>query len=233
VRLGRGVHDHVHLGHGLPHQLGVADVAVDEREPLVGHHVGEVLDVARVRERVERDDLVRRLREQVADEVGRDEPGAAGNENSLGHHGAEAYRARDYDPSVIAARELTEDEYTVLDYLYECGWDYESFGALRPVTRDAADVPRLRDAVAGLFAMGLIEIRQTGDFDPDYPGRLLSRPEATEALDDDRAWAIPDEPVFDGTGDYFVVAAQQAAIAAYWRARNSGKQHDCGHIGFG
>ena len=29
-----------------------------EREPLVAHHVREVLEVARVRERVERDDLV-------------------------------------------------------------------------------------------------------------------------------------------------------------------------------
>ena len=47
------------------------------------HHVGEVLDVARVRERVERDDLVRRVRQQVADEVRRDEAGAAGDEDAL------------------------------------------------------------------------------------------------------------------------------------------------------
>ena len=36
----------------------VADVAVHEREPLVAHHVGEVLQVAGVGERVERDHLV-------------------------------------------------------------------------------------------------------------------------------------------------------------------------------
>ena len=67
----------------VAHELGVADVAVHERQPLVRHHVGEVLDVARVRERVERDDVVRRLRQQVADEVRRDEAGAAGDENSF------------------------------------------------------------------------------------------------------------------------------------------------------
>ena len=39
--------------------VGVADVAVHEREALVPHHVGEVVDVARVGQRVERDDLVR------------------------------------------------------------------------------------------------------------------------------------------------------------------------------
>jgi hypothetical protein len=83
VRLGRGVDDHVHLGHHLGDELGVADVAVHEREPLVGDHVGEVLQVARVGERVQRDDLVARVGEQVPDEVGRDEPGAAGDENAL------------------------------------------------------------------------------------------------------------------------------------------------------
>ena len=63
VRLGGRVHDHVHARHDVANELGVADVALHEGEPLVGHHVGEVLDVARVRERVERHDLVRRRRE--------------------------------------------------------------------------------------------------------------------------------------------------------------------------
>ncbi len=61
----------------------VADVAVDEREPLVAHHVCEVLEVARVREGVERDHLVRRAGQEVADEVRRDEPCPAGDEDAL------------------------------------------------------------------------------------------------------------------------------------------------------
>ena len=72
----------------------VADVAVDEREPLVRHHVGEVLEVPRVRERVERDDLVRRRLEQVADEVRGDEPRAAGDEHALHVHRRNPYRPR-------------------------------------------------------------------------------------------------------------------------------------------
>ena len=71
------------------HEPGVADVAVDEREPLVAHHVGEVLDVAGVRERVERDDLVVGVRQQVADEVRGDEAGAAGDEHALAHSSSE------------------------------------------------------------------------------------------------------------------------------------------------
>jgi hypothetical protein len=85
VRLGGRVHDHVDLGHDLAHELDVADVAVHEREPLVRHHVREVVDVPGVGERVERDDLVRGRGEQVPDEVRRDEPGSAGDEHALRH----------------------------------------------------------------------------------------------------------------------------------------------------
>ena len=82
VRLGCGVDDHVDLGDDVGDELRVSDVAVDERQPLVRHHVGEVLEVAGVGERVERDDLVRRRRQQMADDVRRDEPGAAGDEST-------------------------------------------------------------------------------------------------------------------------------------------------------
>ena len=58
VRLGGGVDDHVDALDELAHERGVADVAVHEREPRVAHHVGEVLEVAGVGERVERHDLV-------------------------------------------------------------------------------------------------------------------------------------------------------------------------------
>ena len=75
----------------LADERAVADVAVHEREALVAHHVGEVVDVARVRERVERDDVVGRRRQQVADEVRRDEPRAAGHEDALAH-GRRLYR---------------------------------------------------------------------------------------------------------------------------------------------
>jgi hypothetical protein len=48
-----------------------------------------------------------------------------------------------------------------------------------------------------LFDKGLVEIRQTRDFDPHYPGRALSAQDATAALENDRAWAIPgEEPLF-------------------------------------
>ena len=54
-------------------------------EALVAHHVGEVLEVARVRQRVERDHLVPRVRQQVADHVRGDEAGAAGDEDARCH----------------------------------------------------------------------------------------------------------------------------------------------------
>ena len=61
VRLGRRVDDHVDAGDELGHERDVADVAVHEREALVAHHVREVLEVAGVGERVERDHLVPRV----------------------------------------------------------------------------------------------------------------------------------------------------------------------------
>ena len=86
VGLRRGIHDHVDPADDLVHQAGVADVAVDELESRMAHHVGEVLDARCIRERVERDHLVRRVLEQVPDEVRRDEPGAAGDEHAT-HRG--------------------------------------------------------------------------------------------------------------------------------------------------
>src|SRR4029453_14170609 len=63
----------------------VPDVALDERKPLVGADVREVLEVSGVGERVQRDDLVRRRLQQGANEGRRDKPGAAGDQNPLGH----------------------------------------------------------------------------------------------------------------------------------------------------
>ena len=60
VRLGGRVDDHVDLLHDRADERLVPDVALDEREPLVRADVGEVLEVAGVGQRVERDDLVRR-----------------------------------------------------------------------------------------------------------------------------------------------------------------------------
>ena len=100
VRLGCGVHDHVHLGDDLADEVGVADVAVDERVPLVPGRIGEVVHAPRVGERVEGDDLVRGRLEDVAHEVRRDEPRAAGDENALRLHGPEAYPCRLGSPAV-------------------------------------------------------------------------------------------------------------------------------------
>ena len=83
VRLGRGVHDHVDALEGGCDVGQVADVAVDEPQPLVLEHVGQVGQVPGVGEGVHRDDLVRRLLEEVADHVRGDEPGAAGDKDSL------------------------------------------------------------------------------------------------------------------------------------------------------
>ena len=85
VGLGGGVDDHVHARDDLAHEIGVPDVALHEGQPLVRQHVGKVLEVARVRERIQRHDLVRRRREQMADDVRRDEAGAARDEDALAH----------------------------------------------------------------------------------------------------------------------------------------------------
>ena len=95
MRLGGRVDDHVDAADDLPHELGVADVAVDELQARMAHHLGEVLEVARVGERVERDHVVIRVLQQVADEVRRDEPGAAGDEDTLAHSSRSTrYRGR-------------------------------------------------------------------------------------------------------------------------------------------
>ena len=91
VRLGGGVDDHVHFRDDLADEIRVADVAVHERVALVRRDRREVVHAARVGERVEGDDLVRRRLQDVADEVRRDESRAAGDENAFRLHGPEAY----------------------------------------------------------------------------------------------------------------------------------------------
>ena len=87
VGLGGGVDDHVDARDELPDEVRVADVAVDEREARMADQVGEVLEVPCIGQRVERDDVVLGVLEQVPDEVRRDEPGSAGDEDAL--HGSE------------------------------------------------------------------------------------------------------------------------------------------------
>ena len=93
VRFGRGVHDHVHLGDDVAHEVGVSNVALNEREPFVRHCSVQVVKIARVRERVERHDLVWCLGQEVVDEVGRDESRPARDENAFDHAGRLRVRA--------------------------------------------------------------------------------------------------------------------------------------------
>src|SRR5215470_6215837 len=81
VRLGREVHDGVDPAARVTHDLGVADVALDERVARVALEIGQVGGISRVGQLVEIDDAVVRVRgEDVADEVGADEAAAAGDQ---------------------------------------------------------------------------------------------------------------------------------------------------------
>src|SRR5262249_41976154 len=83
VGLGREVDDRVDLlvAQDALCELAVADVAFDEGEPLLD--VLEAGAVSGVREQVEDDDVVVRVAlDPEADEVGADEPGSAGDEDS-------------------------------------------------------------------------------------------------------------------------------------------------------
>jgi hypothetical protein len=86
--LGGEVDHLVVLGHELADEVGVADVALHEREARVLADLVEVGGVAGVRELVEdgdRDVLRAVLAEDGAHVVGADEAGAAGHEDLGGH----------------------------------------------------------------------------------------------------------------------------------------------------
>ncbi|MDQ3822170.1 MAG: hypothetical protein M3321_02885 [Actinomycetota bacterium] len=125
------------------------------------------------------------------------------------------------------ALELTDDEFAVLDYLYEIAWDDESLPALRPLAGEDPDrVARLRAAVTSLFEDELVEILGTRDFQPEP--RSLERVEAAHALRDDANWALPGEPLFDGTTEYYVVRSGRRTELAYERALSvPGRTHRC------
>ena len=82
VRLCGGVDDHIDRRDELIDVARVADVALDEAQPLMIEDVREVADAARVGQRVHDHDLVIGLGEQVAAEVRADEAGATGHEHT-------------------------------------------------------------------------------------------------------------------------------------------------------
>ena len=96
VRFGGEVDDSIAATHGGDDFVPVDDVAADERVARIVCDVAQIVEVARVRERVEVDDgNVGALGEDVADEVAADESRAAGDQEPS-HQGK---RARLKSPS--------------------------------------------------------------------------------------------------------------------------------------
>ena len=84
VRLGRVVHDGVMARNDLVEQLGVADVAVHELH-TVAQNAPDVLQVARIRQRVQNRDMhVRMVVVHVMDEIRTDETTATGHNDVMG-----------------------------------------------------------------------------------------------------------------------------------------------------
>ena len=84
MRLGRVVHDGVMARNDLVEQLGVADVAVHELH-TVAQNAPDVLQVARIRQRVQNRDMhVRMVVVHVMDEIRTDETTATGHNDVMG-----------------------------------------------------------------------------------------------------------------------------------------------------
>src|SRR5262249_59437288 len=81
VGLGREVQDRVDASHHVAHDLRVAYIALHERVARIARDVGQVCRVPGVGQLVEIDDAVVGMRgEDVPDEIGADEPAAAGDQ---------------------------------------------------------------------------------------------------------------------------------------------------------
>ena len=66
----------------LRDQRLVEDRALDEAVARVGLHRRKVLQIARIGQRIEHHHALRAVRQQMRDEIGADEAGAAGDENA-------------------------------------------------------------------------------------------------------------------------------------------------------
>ncbi|CAB4803633.1 unannotated protein [freshwater metagenome] len=74
------VHHRVVTSHRCHHVVLVTDIALDEMTPTIVDEIADVLEVARIRERVVHRDRVVGGGQHVADVVRTNEPGSAGNE---------------------------------------------------------------------------------------------------------------------------------------------------------
>jgi hypothetical protein len=118
---------------------------------------------------------------------------------------------------------LTDDEFAVLHWFDENQWDTESLAGLRPLAREPharrvnpERLARLRAAVEGLLQHGLVEVRQTRDFNPNEP-QTLAPLEAARVLREDDAWAVVGQSNFDPNRDFYIVAPNQTAIEVHRR----------------
>jgi hypothetical protein len=117
---------------------------------------------------------------------------------------------------------VSPDEWIVLSWFYDIGWDRSSFGELRGLAKgEQAMIPRLQEIVRALLVRRLVEIVRTHD------GRRneekLAPADAGRAVEEASSWIGYWEPGFDAEAAYYVVLPTDAAISAYEKELSDGR----------
>jgi len=106
------------------------------------------------------------------------------------------------------------DEWVVLSWFYDIGWDRSSFGELRTLGNgDPAVIPRLQSVLRALHDKGYVEVRRTNDKRTNEA--TLDKAQAAIALESGANWIRPGEPGFSGAGDFYEIDPTEKAEQSY------------------
>jgi len=117
---------------------------------------------------------------------------------------------------------ITSDEWVILSWFFEIGWDDSSLPELRSLGAGEQDkIPRLQNALRPLLDRGCLGIKRTND---DRVNEVfLTIGEARVVIDDATSWTAPYDPGFDGSGDFFVAVPTDAADRVFQAAVDEGR----------
>ncbi len=124
----------------------------------------------------------------------------------------------------MAEPSIESDEWVMLSWFYEIGWDESplpELGALGAGERDK--IPRLQDVLGSLLDRGCIELRQANDRRVDEAPLAVA--EARAVVREAASWTLHDEAGFDSGADYFVAVPTAEAKRLYEVERAGGRAY--------
>jgi hypothetical protein len=123
----------------------------------------------------------------------------------------------------MSAPGISDDEWVLLTWFYDIGWDRASLGELRTVGEGAPElISRIQAATRAMVERGWATVETRSDSEAAQP---VAARDALVALDDVLNWKAPYDEGFDGSGWYFVIVPTDEVERNYLAEREAGRAY--------